>query len=107
MLASLVCVLVALAAPGRCIAAECGLVVVEAGAPRTGSTQQAKLILTALEALGLGDKVSDAGYWDWANHEKLEGAALAEHEAQLKARLQLAFLRSTKLSIRALRLRAG
>ena len=65
---------------------ECGLVVVEAGAPRTGSTQQFRLVHVALQELGLGNKVSDAGYWDWANHEKLDAAAARAHNDALEVR---------------------
>ena len=65
---------------------ECGLVVVEAGAPRTGSTQQFRLVHVALNELGLGDKVSDAGYWDWVNHEKLDVKAAKAHTDALEAR---------------------
>ena len=65
---------------------ECGLVVVVAGAPRTGSTQQERLVNVALKELALTDKVSDAGYYEWAKHAKLEGAEAREYAAGLEAR---------------------
>ena len=65
---------------------ECGLVIVEAGAPRTGSTQQERLINVALKELGLSDKVSDCGYYDWANHAGLDAAEAKAAAADLEAR---------------------
>lgn len=65
---------------------ECRLVVVEAGAPRTGSTQQNRLALLALTELGLGDHVSDAGYFEYEKHASLNASATAEHLRELKAR---------------------
>lgn len=65
---------------------ECGLVVVEAGAPRTGSTQQFRLVHLALNELGLGDKVSDAGYFEWPEHAKLDARAARTHNQELEVR---------------------
>lgn len=86
---SLLARLVALAALAqRCAAApQCGLVVIEAGAPRTGSTQQARLVLLALQELGLGGNVSNAGYFQWAEHAKLDAEAAAKHAQALEVRL--------------------
>lgn len=63
---------------------ECGLVVVEAGAPRAGSTQQFRLIHLALSELGLADKVSDAGYYEWPEHAKLDARAARAHNQELE-----------------------
>ena len=79
-------VLAALLQPCATTRRECGLVVVEAGAPRTGSTQQERLINVALKELGLSDKVSDCGYYDWANHSKLDAAEAKAAAAELEVR---------------------
>ena len=79
-------VLAAVLQPCATTRRECGLVVVEAGAPRTGSTQQERLINVALKELGLSDKVSDCGYYDWANHAKLDAAEAKAAAAELEAR---------------------
>ena len=81
-------VLAAVLQPCATTRRECGLLVVEAGAPRTGSTQQERLINVALKELGLSDKVSDCGYYDWANHAKLDAAEAKKSAAELEARPQ-------------------
>ena len=79
-------VLAAVLQPCATTRRECGLLIVEAGAPRTGSTQQERLIHVALKELGLSDKVSDCGYYDWANHAKLGDAEAKASAAELEVR---------------------
>jgi len=44
----------------------CGVVIVLAGMPRSGSTWEERMVLSALDVLGV--PVGHSGYWDYARH---------------------------------------
>ena len=90
----LLCALLCAAAAVGGVEGQCHAVIIAAGAPRTGSTQQLKLVKIALDNMGLTDNVVDAGYWRYQRHVRGNESTLAEEERET-AKLQAGWTEHT------------
>ncbi len=64
----------------------CRLGIVGAGAPRTGSTHEIKLVKLAVTNFGLDSVFVDMGFWKWDEHKQMDETRARAHREHERVR---------------------